>query len=62
MTKSPPGASAHVQRRHRQPHRIDSDHLSSSRVQAAKSAAASLGPAMHDVGIDAVRKRAVIPS
>ena len=37
------GAGTHVQRLDRQPHRVDTDHRSSSRIQAAKSAAADSG-------------------
>ena len=37
------GAGAHVQRLDRQPHRVDADHCSNSRIQAAQSLAAAIG-------------------
>ncbi|WP_457325972.1 hypothetical protein, partial [Roseateles sp. P5_E11] len=38
-------ASAHVQGLYRQPHGVDADHRSSSRIQAANSAEALIGQA-----------------
>lgn len=41
--QQPVGAGAHVDRLHRQPHRLDADHRSNSRIHAAHSTTASAG-------------------